>query len=276
MDRSMYQEFFQPHPALKDFVNNIMIHEVRFQLSAPRYTFSFPPLPECGLFFYLRDRMDTTFLSSQKKETHPACIIATPQTKGVQITLGRHHLVVKVGFQPGGLYRFLSIPIGEFLSAGNGDAEIYLGYEIRLVTEQLQSAASYAEMKTIVENYLFRYVRKLKIKLPIDRVLPMVIKEGGLLEIDRLASEACLSIRQFERVFQQRIGLPPKLFSRLVRFANAWTLKENQPDISWIEIAHRCGYYDQMHLIRDFKEFAGVNPSSIEAEFRKWSVKFWS
>jgi AraC-like DNA-binding protein len=270
----MFQEFFQPPPALKAFVNNIMIHEVRFDASSPRSTFSFPPLPECGLFFFIRDRMDVTFLSNQKKETVSACIIATPTTKGMQLTLGHHHLVIKVGFQPGGLYRFLGIPLGELPSSESIDAADVIGNEIRQVTEQLQSTASYAEMKTIVENYLFQHIHKLKKTLPIDTVLPLVIKEGGLLNVDRLASDACLSTRQFERVFQQRMGMPPKFFSRLVRFAHAWTLKEKKPDISWTRIAHECGYFDQMHLIRDFKEFAGVNPSIIETEFSQWNVKF--
>ena len=129
-------------------------------------------------------------------------------------------------------------------------------------------------MKMIVESFLLKHVGKLKQILPIDHVLPLLIKERGLLKIDQLASHACLSIRQFERVFQQRIGLPPKHFSRLVRFAQAWIIKQQQPGISWIKIAYECGYFDQMHLIRDFQEFAGVNPSSIESELLQSPVKF--
>lgn len=84
------------------------------------------------------------------------------------------------------------------------------------------------------------------------------------MNIDYLATTSCLSTRQFERVFKDRIGLSPKFFSCLVRFANAWVAKEGSPTLSWFAIAHQCGYYDQMHLIRDFKEFAGTNPSEIE------------
>jgi transcriptional regulator GlxA family with amidase domain len=73
-----------------------------------------------------------------------------------------------------------------------------------------------------------------------------------------------LSIRQFERQFKQRIGLSPKFYSRLIRFSNAWILKENNPNLTWTTIAHQSGYYDQMHLIKDFKEFAAVNPKQIE------------
>jgi len=43
-------------------------------------------------------------------------------------------------------------------------------------------------------------------------------------------------------------------------------MKEQPPGISWIKVAYECGYFDQMHLIRDFQEFAGVSPSVIESE----------
>jgi transcriptional regulator GlxA family with amidase domain len=121
---------------------------------------------------------------------------------------------------------------------------------------------------------LLKRLYKLKQTLPIDFVLPLLIKEGGLIKVERLAFHACLSFRQFERVFEQRIGLPPKYFSRLVRFAHAWVIKEQQPNTSWIKIAYECGYFDQMHLIRDFKEFAGVNPAYIESELLKSEVNF--
>lgn len=131
-------------------------------------------------------------------------------------------------------------------------------------------------MKLIVEKFLLNHVNKLKRSLPIDEMLPLLIKQRGLIKIDQLASLACLSVRQFERIFQQRIGLPPKYFSRLVRFAQAWIMKEQQPGISWIKVAHECGYFDQMHLIHDFQEFAGVNPSVIESELLNSPVKFFN
>jgi AraC-like DNA-binding protein len=184
--------------------------------------------------------------------------------------------MIKVGFQPGGLYRFLGIPMNELLCKDAFDGVELLGNEMNEVIDQLGEADSFYKMKMIVESFLLKHVDKLKQILPIDHVLPLLIKERGLIKIDQLASNACLSIRQFERVFQERIGLPPKHFSRLIRFAQAWIIKQQQPGISWIKIAHESGYFDQMHLIRDFQEFAGVNPSSIESELLKSQVKFFT
>jgi len=270
----MFQQIYEPHPALKGFVNNIMIHEVKCEATESLTTFFIPPLPEHGITFYVRDRVDVESIYTKEKEKVSSCIIVGPHIFGHSVTPGRDHLMIKVGFQPGGLYRFLGIPMKEFLCQDAFDGQDLLGNKMNEVNEQLAAAASFYEMKMIVENFLIKQVHKLKQTLPIDQVLSLLIKERGLIKIDQLASDACLSIRQFERVFEQRIGLPPKHFSRLVRFAQAWIIKQQQPNISWIKIAYECGYFDQMHLIRDFHEFAGANPSSIEAALSQSPIKF--
>jgi len=272
----MFQQFFEPHPALKGFVNNIMIHQVVFDAAQPQPNFSVPPLPEHCLFFYVRDPSDAENTATNKKEKQSSSIIVGPNTNRHIITPGRNHLMIKVGFQPGGLYRLLGIPMNELLCNDAFDSTDLLGNEMNDVNDRLKYAFSFTEMKTIIENFLLTRTGNLKQVLPIDQVLPLLIKERGLLKIDQLAAHACLSIRQFERIFQQRIGLPPKHFSRMVRFSKAWIMKEQQPDISWIKVAHECGYFDQMHLIRDFQEFAGVNPSAIEAELLQSPVKFFN
>ena len=33
--------------------------------------------------------------------------------------------------------------------------------------------------------------------------------------------------------------------------------------MSWSAISHTCGYYDQAHLIRDFKQFTGSAPTEF-------------
>src|SRR6188472_3728787 len=94
----------------------------------------------------------------------------------------------------------------------------------------------------------------LKKELPIDKALPYIIERGTLHRI----SEVGVSIRQLERLYQQRIGLSPQLYARLVRFTQAWIIKEGNPFIKWTQLAYQCGYSDQMHLIHDFKGFTGI------------------
>ena len=217
----IFQQFYQPHPALKEFVNNIMIHQVQLEASELPKGFTVPPLPEQCLFFYVRDKSDAEDISTKNKQTLSSCIVVGPHVNRHSILPGRNHLMVKVGFQPGGLYRFLGIPMNELLCNDAFNGKDFFGKEINEVNEQMQEAVSLIEIKLIVEKFLLNHVHKLKQALPIDEVLSLIIKHRGLIKIDQLAFHSCLSTRQFERVFQQRIGLSPKYFSRLVRFAQA-------------------------------------------------------
>lgn len=243
-----------------------MINLIQFDKSKTRPAFPFPPLPEQCLFFYPFDRMEVQY-NGEKRQELPQAVILGPQTERSTLTMGHYHLVIKVGFQPGALHRILGIPMTELTGLNAIDAMDFLGKEVNLINEQIGEAASFEEMKIIIENFLFQKIKNIKPALPIDSVLPLMISKGGLGAIEDFASQACLSNRQFERVFSKRIGFSPKFFARLVRFGNAWVLKESSPQVSWTKIAHHCGYYDQMHLIRDFKQFACANPSEIEKAF---------
>jgi AraC-like DNA-binding protein len=62
--------------------------------------------------------------------------------------------------------------------------------------------------------------------------------------------------------FREHIGLPPKTVARVLRFEQAVRLAE-ETELSWLEIALRCGYYDQAHLIRDFRAISGCTPGTF-------------
>jgi transcriptional regulator GlxA family with amidase domain len=92
-----------------------------------------------------------------------------------------------------------------------------------------------------------------------------MLRAGGLVEIGDVAAGVGLSPRQFERRFRAEVGLPPKLFCRIQRFQRIFQALESGP-AKWADVAVDCGYYDQAHLIRDFRAFAGETPVELMAE----------
>ena len=260
----MQPVFIQPKPALKELVNHYMVFHTNFPKDQPAPCILLPPLPEQCLLFYPLDPVDANYLLANKQMRLYTCSLVGPQTNTIKLQLGHQHVVIKVSFQPGGLYRLLGIPMQELLQVEAFNASDFLGNLIIELQNQIWESENFLQMVHQIEEALLKFSKRLKEKLPIDQVLQNMLQAGGLMSMDQAASDACLSIRQFERQFKQRIGLSPKFYSRLIRFSNAWILKENQPNITWTAIAHQTGYFDQMHLIRDFKEFAAVNPKQIE------------
>jgi hypothetical protein len=73
-------------------------------------------------------------------------------------------------------------------------------------------------------------------------------------------------IEQALAFFAKRIGIGPKLYSRISRFFQAFQYKETQPDLDWLTVAVQFGYTDYHHLAKDFKQFANATPNLLLKE----------
>lgn len=80
------------------------------------------------------------------------------------------------------------------------------------------------------------------------------------LPVSVVAREAGVSTRRLNELFQREVGLPAKRIARILRFRRALgELAENR-SLDLADLALACGYYDQSHLYRDFRELAGLTP----------------
>lgn len=269
----MFHTYFPPHPALREYVESISIINIDFTTgSGLSHIYTFVPTHTRFLCFYLHDPVKV------KKEngdfiTRARSIIIGPQLIPVTLDLGQKHHCIIVCLKPCGMYRLLGIPLEEIVDR-DFDARLVIGQEIDEVLDRLSEAGSHYEKNVIIQNYLLSKLGQLKPALPFDLAMLQLVAVGGNLPIDYVASQSCLCVRQLERKCRERIGLPPKLYARMIRFSHAYKYKETYPEMSWTDIAHRCGYFDQMHFIRDFKSFAGFTPGTLKEEDIKKSVRF--
>jgi AraC-like DNA-binding protein len=90
----------------------------------------------------------------------------------------------------------------------------------------------------------------------IGRVLQAVHAAPGL-PVSRHAAAAGLSERQLRRRFLVAVGLSPKAYARVVRLHRAMALARSSPVPDWAEIAVRSGFYDQPHMIAEFRRAVG-------------------
>ncbi|MEU0932010.1 helix-turn-helix domain-containing protein [Embleya sp. NPDC005971] len=90
-----------------------------------------------------------------------------------------------------------------------------------------------------------------------------VTDRRGDLGIGLLHEQTGWSRKRLAQRFRAEIGLPPKAMANLVRFEHAVDLLRRPEVRSLAEVAIRCGYYDQAHLNREFKEYAGCTPTAF-------------
>ena len=123
-------------------------------------------------------------------------------------------------------------------------------------------------MISIVEQYLLSKIRWVKTDIhAVDKIGEILLHQPTRFSLDWLADQACLSTRQLERKFVERMGIGPKLFSRISRFHQAFMFKEANPQVDWLTVVVKFGYTDFHHLFKDFKEFAGVTPNTLLSQY---------
>jgi len=76
-----------------------------------------------------------------------------------------------------------------------------------------------------------------------------------------LAASHGLTHRRVIEIFDNAVGLKPKAYTRVRRLRRVLRLAHDPLRPTWTAIAHRCGYYDQAHLINDFKLLTGISPA---------------
>ncbi len=271
----MFTKYYIPHPALDQYVETICIMGHEFtsnSILSPIYTFM--PTHTRFLCFYLEDPVKVKKGTGDFEERSRSVIIG-PQLTPVTLDLGNKHLDIVVVLKPCGLYRLLGIPLSEIVDC-DFDASLIIGREISDLIERLINNPDTEKRNSIIQDYLLGKLNKLKPSLPIDMAMLQLVKAQGNLSMDSLVAQSCLGVRQLERQSLERIGLPPKFFARMIRFSEAYKFKERNPQTTWTEIGHRFGYFDQMHLIRDFRQFTGINPSIVNEGTLAYSVKLTS
>ncbi|WEK36369.1 MAG: helix-turn-helix domain-containing protein [Candidatus Pseudobacter hemicellulosilyticus] len=254
-----------PHPALQEYVLNILTVDVMLIEGINEVVTPYPPSPFQSLIFYCNDPVSMSRTESGHFEKQPLIVFTGPQFSRVNVKVHKQLRSIRVDFLPGAIYRILGIPMHE-LTDGGFDAVDFFDAEMQDVHERLQHLSNMEAGKNIVEEFLLNRISGFRQILPFDAAMRTLLKTNGMMSIEKTAALSCLSLKQFERKCKERIGMNPKMYARILKFSKAYRLREAFPQLSWIQIAHEAGYFDQMHMIRDFKIFAGVNPSVIERQ----------
>jgi len=173
--------------------------------------------------------------------------------------------IFKIQFTPNGFHSLFELPLKEFKDK-IVDAQAVFGKEILPYCEQLQQAQTIHEMAALTDEFLKSYVIQRKLsstKKSVALVCNAIVQSNCAISIEEYAAMAKMSIRNFERNFIKQVGTTPKVFCRLLRFHRAIQTKLINPSKCWTSIALDCDYYDQMHMIRDFKKIAGISPTGL-------------
>jgi AraC-like DNA-binding protein len=187
----------------------------------------------------------------------PALISHNGQQHGIQL-----HLT------PLGARVLLGLPAGELASTVVG-LDTLLGPVAGELSARVRSARTWAERFGHLDQVLIRLTKSRSRPAPAPElgwVWRRLCARHGQVAICTLAREIGWSRRHLSMRFRREFGLTPKTASRVMRFEVAHRLLRAPHRPGLAEVAARCGYADQAHLSREWRELAGCSPSRWLAE----------
>ncbi len=258
-------QIFKPHLALQGIVSNIFTIDAIIEPVNGSMVCHYPPTPQHCIFLYINAPLKAKKYNEAEFRIRSSCVVVGPQLTRMSLLINQSHRVAVIGFQPGGLFRLLGIPMHELFDEGFDGYEI-MGKDINELLDKCRQQEDMVEINVLIQDFLLKRLNNLQRDLPFDKAILLLLQQNGNMSMAELAYHACVSPRQFERICQDRLGMSPKLYARLINFSNAYRMVEKNTSVNWMDIAYKSGYYDQMHFIRDFKSFAGVTPRLMESE----------
>jgi AraC-like DNA-binding protein len=248
-----------PSPLMREYIRHYEYREIATQdRVAVR---PLPARPEQLLQFHLLGQFEVFDYRAGRPSLVPSAIIVGPQTYRVaDLLLKGRFLVFVIVFQPTGFHRLFGLPMGE-LTDRACEASDLIGSKAQFLHERLHKSTSLREMVRAAEDFLLAKVAVAQPFHPVQNAAAYVLTHNGQINLDSLVLRSGLSQRQFERKFTEQVGVSPKLYSRIVRLNYALRLKQQRPNLQWTDVTYEAGYFDQMHLVKDFKSLAGETPS---------------
>jgi AraC-like DNA-binding protein len=261
----------QPAQILQPYINHYAIR--KFDTKDEELAKPMLADHEMTMVFFLTSKLhefrrvaDSNASGSTGSYHQAACCFIGVQTttKGFAIFRGDTTILV-IHFKASGFLKIFGISPKEVVDCMGNNDEI-LSKEIQVVHDEMQEGKTFADSVRVLEKYLVKKLsaNKYKYKHPGVAVAGhFLIQKKGMLPILELAHHCNMTLKTFELQFTDQVGIGPKHFARLVRFGWVVEIKANQPKKSWTEISNICGYFDQNHLIKDFREFTSMSPNQF-------------
>lgn len=230
----------------------------------------------CKTLIFYRNQHPAEYCTKEsnnktKRENFYSCL-AGPRINYTDLnTIDKHLESIIVEFQVSGLRAFFNMPMHELCNMFI-TPQILGEQDFAELEEQILNVNDVRNCFTILDKFFINRIRRSNADILNFKRIDNSIKE---MTTKAMASTACLSERQYLRVFEEYNGLTPKNYLRLIRFnttladLRAIALANNKENMSITEIAYKNGYYDLSHLNIDCVQITGYSPTTIMEQYKR-------
>jgi AraC-like DNA-binding protein len=176
---------------------------------------------------------------------------------------------VSLRFSPGAIRQLFAIPASRFVDASVSLTELFGSTAESLVGELSATwDTDLAGLVACIERWILRLPsrgRRDSWHASMAYAASAFDREPGL-RVAEVARRLAISERQLRRRFEEAIGMSPKRYAGVARLHRVLDLTSKEPGTAWADVAVLAGYYDQPHMIDDFRTVTGATPKALIAE----------
>lgn len=175
-------------------------------------------------------------------------------------TTGRLEMITVV-FQPYAAKAFFQIPTHLFHGCNVSTDEVE-DIELSDLSKRIMDTPDNEACVRLIEYFFLRRLSGFS-EFNMKRMSTVLheINSQPQINISQLSDVACLSSKQFGRIFVDYVGTTPKEYMRIVRMQRALFLLQQNTAMPFVQVAHECGFFDQSHMIKEFRAFSGYTPA---------------
>lgn len=170
---------------------------------------------------------------------------------------------ITVHLTPDGMHRLLRASLSELSLNSIFTLEELFGKWGRELKDRMCACASQQAQLACLEQLLRKKFESSFWNPTIEPMLNWAEQQHGNVNVQTLAETFFISRKTLERKFLQQVGITPKQYLRMIRFRNTYTQLSLGNFREMMDLVVENGYFDQMHMIKEFKQFLGTTPSEL-------------
>jgi AraC-like DNA-binding protein len=196
-------------------------------------------------------------------------VIAGVQTKKFSRVLEGQSQVFGIKFKPGGFRPLLKFAVAKLADRLVPAKEILGKYILNLRDVALSDKPEDEKIEAANEFFRARLTKPNPNIALAQKIVDQILNEPEILTVDDLAERSGLGKRSLQRLFNEYVGVSPKWVIRRYRLHELVERFNRGTETDWAALALDLGYFDQAHLINDFRTMTGYSPTEYRALLSK-------
>lgn len=258
-----YKEF-KPHPHLQPYIENYWLQVFNGEKNEESPTQKCLPLGMVQIIVHTHEQECLVHQNGQWRRLPDMFFVGLYKDAVSWKTVGSS-VCFGINIKPENLVQFFNVPAAALYNEYT-DVSNFLQSRINTLADQLMGHTNGGTLVAIAEAYLLNRLKDIQSERSYITEATKLIRESkGSISIQELCKSLYVCERQLQRTFKDALGASPKVYTRIIRFRNAYQYVRatKASRLSWASLSYDFGYADQAHFIRDFKEFTGAVPSLV-------------